>query len=570
MDLNVVVLDYDGTIAEHGVLHSEVRNAIDDLRARGIAVVLATGRILGDLHRAVGDLRLVDAIVAENGAVVAFPESGRSTLLGSAPCAFAAELARRGVHIAVGECVVEADASAAPVILEVIREMQLPLVLIFNRGRLMVLPQGVSKATGLNTALRTLRLSEHNALAIGDAENDHALLAACELGVAVEWGSRALCAVADTVIHGSGPAAVAAYLRGLRAHGPPQPLSFERHRLILGATDHARQPLSLAVRGRNVLISGDPRSGKSWLTGLLCEQLILQRYSVCVVDPEGDYRPLEMLPGVVMFGGSSPPPRPYEVARTLRHPDVSMVVDLSRLSHDEKGDYVWTLLPLVAGLRKQNGLPHRIVIDEAHYFVEGRDERLLVDHAAGGYTLVTYRPTQLPASLLNRCAVKLTTRATEPLQLEALQAAGLADQLGSLSLGEAVLLPGADESSLTSVRFRMAPRLTEHVRHRQKYLDVPVGERLAFVFTERGRPLGYRARTLTEFGTLLAECPAEALGAHLDRGDVSRWVADVFGDHVLAGRIRDLEQLHRLRQPLDEVDALLQLVDERYAPVDDI
>jgi hydroxymethylpyrimidine pyrophosphatase-like HAD family hydrolase len=570
MDLNVVVLDYDGTIAEHGVLHAEVRKAINDLRARGIAVVLATGRILGDLHRVVGDLRFVDAIVAENGAVVAFPESGRSTVLVPSPCAFVDELERRGVHIAVGECVVETDTSEAPVVLDLIREMQLPLVLIFNRGRLMVLPQGVSKATGLNAALRTLRLSEHNALAIGDAENDHALLAACEVGVAVEWGSPVLCAVADAVIQGSGPTAVAAYLSKLGAYGPLQSHFVQRHRLLLGATEHTFQPLSLAVRARNVLVSGDPRSGKSWLTGLLCEQLILQRYSVCVVDPEGDYRPLEMLPGVVMFGGSSPPPRPYEVARTLRHPDVSMVVDLSRLSHDEKRDYVWTLLPLVAGLRKQNGLPHRIVIDEAHYFVEGRDGRMLVDHAAGGYTLVTYRPTQLPAPLLDMCAVKLTTRATDPLQLQALQAAALADQLGSLSLGEAVLLPGADESALTSVRFRLAPRLTEHVRHRQKYLDVPVGERLAFVFTDRGRPLGYRARTLTDFSTLLAECPAEALGAHLDRGDVSRWVGDVFGDHVLAGRIRDLEQLHRLRQPLDEVDALLQLVDERYAPVGEI
>ena len=172
VDLNVVVLDYDGTIAEHGVLHSEVRNAIDDLRARGIAVVLATGRILGDLHRAVGDLRFVDAIVAENGAVVAFPESGRSTVLVPAPCALVDELKRRGVHIAVGECVVETDTSKAPVVLDVIRAMQLPLVLIFNRGRLMVLPQGVSKATGLNAVLRTLRLSEHNALAIGGAEQE--------------------------------------------------------------------------------------------------------------------------------------------------------------------------------------------------------------------------------------------------------------------------------------------------------------------------------------------------------------------------------------------------------------
>src|SRR5438477_323302 len=70
-------------------------------------------------------------------------------------------------------------------------------------------------ATGLRALLRALRLSEHNALAIGDAENDHTLLEACEIGVAVGWGSQALKLVADEVIDGDGPAAVAPYLREL-------------------------------------------------------------------------------------------------------------------------------------------------------------------------------------------------------------------------------------------------------------------------------------------------------------------------------------------------------------------
>jgi len=56
----------------------------------------------------------------------------------------------------------------------------------------------------------------------------------------------------------------------------------------------------------------------------------------------------------------------------------------------------------------------------------------------------------------------------------------------------------------------------------------------------------------------------------MERGDVSRWVGDVFGDHVLAARIRELEQLQRLKQPLDAVDALKQLVDERYVLLDDL
>lgn len=40
-----------------------------------------------------------------------------------------------------------------------ISSLELPLVLIFNRARVMAAPQGISKATGLQVALETLRLS---------------------------------------------------------------------------------------------------------------------------------------------------------------------------------------------------------------------------------------------------------------------------------------------------------------------------------------------------------------------------------------------------------------------------
>ena len=75
MRFTVLALDYDGTIAQESVLDPEVRRAIGEVRSHGITVVIATGRILSDLRRVAGDLRFVDAVVAENGAVVAFPET---------------------------------------------------------------------------------------------------------------------------------------------------------------------------------------------------------------------------------------------------------------------------------------------------------------------------------------------------------------------------------------------------------------------------------------------------------------------------------------------------------------
>src|SRR5690606_30873603 len=123
---------------------------------------------------------------------------GRSSALHGPPApAFLDELRRRKVRFDVGETVVEADASAAPAALEAIRRLEQPLALLFNRDRMMILPQAISKATGLAAALDALRLSPHNVLAIGDAENDHELLRIAEIGVAVEWGSESLKAAAD-------------------------------------------------------------------------------------------------------------------------------------------------------------------------------------------------------------------------------------------------------------------------------------------------------------------------------------------------------------------------------------
>lgn len=336
MKFLVLALDFDGTIARNDVLEPDVRRAIAELRAKGIVIVLVTGRILEDLRRVAGDLHFVDAVVGENGAVIEFPDSGYSEELGQPPPAnLLAELAGQAIPHAFGKSVVEADAREAPRILAAVQRLELPLVLVFNRGRVMILPQAISKATGLRKALAILRLSEHNAVGIGDGENDHELLRACEVGVAVAWGSEALKRSADYTLAGGGPPAVAAYIRELANLGDiPVPLN-ARRRLLLGHTDGGNA-LALAVKGRNVLVAGDAKSGKSWVTGLLCEQLILYGYSVCILDPEGDYTSLETLPGVMIFGGADPLPRPRDLLRALRHADVSIVIDLSHISQGEK------------------------------------------------------------------------------------------------------------------------------------------------------------------------------------------------------------------------------------------
>jgi hypothetical protein len=443
----------------------------------------------------------------------------------------------------------------------------------------MILPQAISKATGLRQALTILRLSPHNGVAIGDAENDHELLQVCEVGVAVDWGSDALKRAADYVLPGDGPAAVAPYIRDLaRSRLVPVPVK-TRRQLLLGYTDEG-EALALAVRGRSVLIAGDTKSGKSWVTGLLCEQLILYGYCLCILDPEGDYVSLEALPGVTVFGGADPLPRPRDLLRALRHPDTSVVIDLSHASHDDKLEYLRTVLPALATLRRHTGLPHRIVVDEAHYFLHGEDVMTLLDLELSGYTLVTYRASKLHPRVLAAHQAIVVTRESEPDEVAALVTlcsgceAATVDEwrrlLGNLALGEAVVLPITEEAHGKARRIRLAPRLTPHVRHLAKYVDIPVPHRRAFVFARHGASTGPSARTLREFVEVVERTPDEFLDGHVQRGDFSRWVADVFGDYQLAQELEGIENEYRAGEQNDVAARLGRAVRARYEFVEPV
>lgn len=575
MKLLTVALDYDGTIAKDGLLDGQVKEAIARLRAQNIVVLIVTGRILEELRTFAGDLHFVDAVVAENGAVLEFTGSGYSKAIGSVPpVVFLDALSLEGIAFKVGQCVVEASAADGPSLLAIIQRLELPLVLLFNRGRVMVLPQSVSKATGLAEALKILRLSPHNALAIGDAENDHELLQFCEVGVAVAWGSKSLKASADEVIEGTEPSSVAAFLNKL-ADSPELPrLRNPRRKLLLGYTDSG-EPLNLMVRGRTVLVSGDTKSGKSWVTGLLCEQLILYGYSLLVIDPEGDYISLEALPGVTVLGGLDPLPRSRDLIRTLRHADASIVIDLSHTPQKEKIEYVRTLLIGVATLRRRTGLPHRVVIDEAHYFLHGQDATTLFDLHLGAYTLVTYRTSQLHPDLVKSSEAIVVTRESSPEEVALLRrlcnSCSGADEnvnwdemLERLVPGEAVALPLTEEAGGCMQHVRLAPRLTPHVRHVAKYIDIPVAEQKQFVFWHDDMPTGQKARTLREFVSVLERLQASYFSGHIHRQDFSRWIGEVFGDYPLAKTVRQYEQDYISGRSSEIVPDLIQAIRSRY------
>jgi len=206
---HALAADYDGTLAHHGKVDEPTWAALRRLRESGRKLIMVTGRQIDDLLAQIEHPELFDRIVAENGALLYQPDSKRTrTLAEPPPPAFAEELRKRGVDpVAIGHVIVATWSPHEDTVLHVIHELGLELQVIFNKGAVMVLPSGVNKATGLRAALCELELSPHNVVAVGDAENDHALLAMAECGVAVANALEPLKQRADVVTkadHGAG------------------------------------------------------------------------------------------------------------------------------------------------------------------------------------------------------------------------------------------------------------------------------------------------------------------------------------------------------------------------------
>src|SRR6188768_706666 len=267
--------DYDGTVAHHGHVDEPTIDALAALKASGRKLILVTGRELADLKTVFDRFDLFERVVAENGALLYRPDTGEERVLGEAPsAAFVEDLRRRGVdRMSVGRCIVATWEPFERQVLDSIRDLGLELQVIFNKGAVMVLPSGVNKASGLNAALAELNISAHNAVAVGDAENDHAMLSLCECSAAV---ANALPSVKDKVDidltqdHGAGVRELIARMLDddLAQHAP----RLQRHDILLGK-DSSNRDVTLSPYGASALIVGTSGGGKSTIATGLIERL---------------------------------------------------------------------------------------------------------------------------------------------------------------------------------------------------------------------------------------------------------------------------------------------------------
>ncbi|MBW3626398.1 MAG: Cof-type HAD-IIB family hydrolase [Actinobacteria bacterium] len=202
--MRALAADYDGTLAVDGRVDDRTLGALARLRAAGHRLVLVTGRRLPHVLSDFPAVDVCDRVVAENGALLYRPDLGEERQLAPAPpAALVAELERRGVEpLGRGRVILATHEPHGAAVAATIRDLGLDHQVILNKGAVMVLPQGVDKASGLVAALDELALSPGDAAGVGDAENDWAFLATCGRSVAVANALPALKEQVDLVTRG--------------------------------------------------------------------------------------------------------------------------------------------------------------------------------------------------------------------------------------------------------------------------------------------------------------------------------------------------------------------------------
>lgn len=205
MTWRALACDYDGTLAHDGVVTPSTAAAVDRFRASGRHLFMVTGRELPELQQVCPILDQFEWVVAENGALLHQPSRNTTRLLCEPASPVLVESLRQFnlSWLSVGQAVIATIEPNEIIVLEEIKRLGLELQVIFNKGSVMILPTGVNKATGLAALLKEAGLSAEAVIGVGDAENDHAFLECCGVGVAVANALPMLKERADFVTTGA-------------------------------------------------------------------------------------------------------------------------------------------------------------------------------------------------------------------------------------------------------------------------------------------------------------------------------------------------------------------------------
>jgi hydroxymethylpyrimidine pyrophosphatase-like HAD family hydrolase len=540
-----LVCDYDGTLAHDGQVSDQVIRSLERLLSSGRKLIMVTGRELDDLKRFFHHIDLFERVVAENGALLYRPaDHGIKKLAEPPPPEFIAELGRRGVNpISVGNGIVSTWQPHETIVLEAIRDFGIEMQVIFNKGAVMVLPSGVNKATGLREALNELRLSRHNAVGIGDAENDHAFLSLCECAVAVANALPMIKERCDLVTSGDHGLGVIELIDRILATDLSEVESRSVTHAISIGTRADGQEVYFNPYGINILLAGSSQGGKTTLATGIIERLVENDYQLCVIDPEGDYSSVE---GMVSLGDRERVPSADEVLEILAKPEESVVCNLLGLALEHRPTFFVELFPRLQELRARTGRPHWIVIDEAHHLLPSSWEPvpLTFPQGSAGMMFITLKAEHVSRVVLSTVDTIIAIGEAPEKTIHT-----FCDIVGerrppldavTLNTGEAIVW--SRRSGECPVWIKTHPPRSERRRHHRKYAKGELAPELSFYFRGPEDKLKLRAQNLVVFLQLAEGVDDETWLYHLRRGEYSKWFREVIKDEDLAVEAAHIEQ----------------------------
>jgi HAD superfamily hydrolase (TIGR01484 family) len=566
----LLATDYDGTLARDGRVEGKTIAALDRLRSSGRKLILVTGRHMPDLSTVFSRFDLFDRIVAENGGLLYQPATREEKLLCEPPNEhFLSLLRERNIPFVPGRTVVASWHPHEEEMLQAIRDTGLDLQVTFNKGSVMVLPSGVNKATGLNSALRELGISTHNVVAAGDAENDHSFLRASECGVAVANALPALKEHADIVLDAPDGDGVVELIDQLISDDLEKfDAHLLRHAISLGVPldpgQRDRKQVLVVPQRETFLIAGSSGSGKSTAVSGMLEQLLQQKYQFCLVDPEGDY---DNFTEALSFGNAKEPPDTKSLMRALENPKQSAIVNLLGVPLGERASYLSTLLPQLLDLRSRVARPHSLIIDEAHHMLPSTwtPAKGTALQTLQSSILITVHPEHTAKSALEAVGIVIAI-GKHPFEVfrsfaRETEMAAPEGNLDELAPGEALIW--FRRTGSPPIRVKTVQSKHERLRHVRQYAEGELSPEQSFYFRGPVSKLNLRAQNLQTFLQLADGVDDETWMYHLRRGDYSAWFASRIKDEVLKHEAERAEKNLEL-SPQESRNRIRQAIESRY------
>ncbi len=533
--------DFDGTLATQGKVAPETVAALKRFKDSGRKLILVTGRELPELKERFAEFVIFDKIVAENGALLYTPASEEERVIATPPpVSFVEAMQARNVkRMSVGRAIVATWEPHQKDALELIREQGLELEIIFNKGAVMILQSGVNKASGLQVALGDLGFSAHNVIGIGDAENDHALLRQCGLGVAVANAVPALKETADIVMRNERGKAVENLIDRILRKGGEEALIRKQSVVVGCEDDDSEVPLWL---NDTVLIAGTSGIGKSTLATALTERFVDQNYQFCVFDPEGDYDELE---NAVVVGDGEIVPTKEQALQLMEQGDTNVVVSTLALGLEERPPFFADFLPELGKLRSRCARPHWLIVDETHHLMPKRrkDTPLVLSVQFPGMIMITVHPDSVSADALKLATAVIALGPEGDKVIQKFCKMTGRDMPAGVkpASNEQILFWRPQEEDAPRAITPIKP-LQARKRHSRKYAVGSLNEQGSFYFRGPKKKMNLRVQNLMMFVQVAEGIDEETWMHHLRAGDFSTWFKKQLRDDEMAEEARAIEK----------------------------